>query len=373
MEVAAELILAASAAVYGAALLRIYVGLGRLQVPSEPKQFPSATVLVAARNEEASIGRCLEFLAKQDYPGPFEILVLNDGSTDRTAEVVRAAMATEPRIGILDVPEATDGSAPKKNALSAGIARTEGDLVFVTDADCVVHPGWMRSLASHFSEDVGLVTGAVFLPRERGLLAAMRNLDFAAYSYCSAGAMASGWPLIATAMNLAYRRIAFEQAGGFGKNASVTSGDDDLLLHGIVSRTSWKPAFALGPHTVVETDPVDSVGSFLNQRMRWASKAFRYPPGMTLFLVSAFLLYAGLLVGLPLAIWGVWGSTIPIVAAVVKVSVDALVVFRGGSLFGRRTLVWAFFPAEILHLPYILIASLGGALRLFRWKGRRAA
>jgi cellulose synthase/poly-beta-1,6-N-acetylglucosamine synthase-like glycosyltransferase len=367
----AELVLGVSAAGYAAALLRMYAGLGRLRV-HESQEFPSATVLVAARNEEDTIGPCLESLTRQDYPGSFDILVLNDSSSDRTAAVVRDAMTRNPRVRLLEVTPATDGTAAKKHALAAGVAATDGDLVFVTDADCVVPPGWMRSLAGCFSEEVGLVTGAVFLPPGTGLMVAMRNLDFAAYSFCSAGAMASGWPLLATAMNLAYRRVAFQEAGGFGGHAHVTSGDDDLLLHGIVSRTRWKPAFAFGAGTVVTTAPVDSLGSFLNQRMRWASKAFRYPPGMMLFLIAAFLLYAGLLVGLPLVFTGLWGSVVPLAAAATKLLVDGLVIVRGCRLFEKRDLLWAFAPAELLHLPYILVASLGGALGLFRWKGRKS-
>lgn len=366
-----SLLLYAAVAGYALALVRIFVGLGRLREGSAAAR-PSATVLVAARNEEKNIGGCLEALQAQDYGGEFEILVLDDGSTDKTAHVVGDAERLDPRIRLIPIPAATDDTAPKKHALLTGLAASHGEFVFVTDADCVVPAGWMSGLASHFEDGIGLVTGAVFLPDAAGLVGRMRNLDFAAYTFCSAGAMAAGWPLIATAMNLAYRREAFESAGGFGRDSHVLSGDDDLLLHTIVRETPWRAAFAYGPEVVVETKPVTTVSGFLNQRMRWASKAFRYPPGMTLFLIAAFLTYAGILVGLPLYAAGLWSSSAPLVAAGVKLVADALVVFRGSARFGLRGLRRAFLPAQILHLPYILAASIGGAMGLFRWKGRGA-
>ncbi|MBO6574728.1 MAG: glycosyltransferase [Rhodothermales bacterium] len=362
-----EVVLGLAFVVYAAGLLRIFVGLGRLR-PGMSDERPAATVLVAARNEEKNIVACLNALQEQDYPAPFEVLVLNDSSTDRTAERVAEFSSRDPRIRLLNVPPAVDDTAPKKHALLCGLQASNGELVFVTDADCVVRPRWMSHLASHFEPGVGLVTGAVFFPTERSLIARMRSLDFAAYTFCAAGAMASGWPLIATAMNLAYRREAFEEAGGFGRDAHIRSGDDDLLLHTIVRETDWRAAFA--PEEWVLTKPERSVGGFLNQRMRWASKAFRYPPGMTAFLVAAFVLYGTLLAGLPMWLFGAWpGVAIP-AAAAGKVLVDALVIWRGARVFHKRELLGAFLPAELVHLPYILLASVGGAMGLFRWKGR---
>lgn len=370
MEVA-QGILAIAALGYGVSLLRIWYGLGLLR-SGKVQDRPSATVLVAARNEEQSIGACLDALVQQDYQGSFEIVVLNDRSTDSTGEIVRARAAKNPSIRLIDITPATDGTTPKKHALRTGLANSQGELLFVTDADCVVPRGWMSHLASHFDDGVGLVTGAVFLPQSRGMVQRMLNLDFAAYSYCSAGAMKTGWPLIATAMNLAYRRAAFEEAGGFGHNRKVLSGDDDLLLHAIVRRTDWTAAFAYGADSIVHTQPVASASEFLNQRMRWASKAFRYPPGMTAFLAAAFLLYAGLLFGLPLVLLGIVPPGVVVPAAILKIAVDILVVARGAQRFGQPLHATVWLPAQVLHLPYILVASIGGALGLFRWKGRKA-
>lgn len=370
MEVAQGL-LAIAALGYGVSLLRIWYGLGLLR-PGQAQARPAATVLVAARNEERSIGACLDALVQQDYEGAYEIVVLNDQSTDSTGDIVRSRAAENPSIRLIDVTPATDDTTPKKHALRTGLANTDGELVFVTDADCVVPRRWMSQLASHFDDGVGLVTGAVFLPRARGAFRRMLNLDFAAYSYCSAGAMRTGWPLIATAMNMAYRRAAFEEAGGFGVHGRVLSGDDDLLLHAIVRRTDWTAAFAFGADSIVHTQAVANASEFLNQRMRWASKAFRYPPGMTGFLVAAFVLYAGLLVGLPLAFLGLAPAGVVLPAAVLKVTADILVVTRGSQRFGKPMHASVWLPAQILHLPYILVASIGGTLGLFRWKGRKA-
>ncbi len=119
---------------------------------------PNVSVVVAARDEEDTIQRCLRALLAQDYPlERFEIIVVDDGSTDRTAARIRA-MASEP-VRLLSTTAACGHSGSKKAALTLGIEAARGDIILTTDADCLVPPSWITGMVRYFEADVGLVIG----------------------------------------------------------------------------------------------------------------------------------------------------------------------------------------------------------------------
>lgn len=102
-------------------------------------EHPSISAVVPARNEEAAIAACVESLAKQ--PQIKQVLVVDDRSTDRTAEIVRALQGKIPHLELLDAGELPDGWAGKNNAAWAGAQRAAGDWLLFTDADAVLLDG----------------------------------------------------------------------------------------------------------------------------------------------------------------------------------------------------------------------------------------
>ena len=118
----------------------------------EPVEFPLVSVLIPARDEENNIGRCLDGLIRQDYPH-FEILVLNDHSTDHTADVVRTFSQQNPRVKLFDGEQLPEGWTGKNWACHQLSRIAGGDILIFTDADnihsrgAVSHTvGWMQKL-----------------------------------------------------------------------------------------------------------------------------------------------------------------------------------------------------------------------------------
>lgn len=92
-------------------------------------------MLVAAYNEAASIKDTLVSIALQKYPGPLQVIVINDGSQDNTADIVRQAEAKYPWLALLDLKK----NAGKANALNQGLKIAEHALIITVDADSYLH------------------------------------------------------------------------------------------------------------------------------------------------------------------------------------------------------------------------------------------
>lgn len=103
--------------------------------PGPPPNAPMLSVVVAAKDEEECIEGCLRSMLGQDYPN-FEIIVCNDRSTDRTAEIVRRVSAEDPRVRLVNITHLPEGWAGKCNAMQTGIAAASGQWLCMIDADC---------------------------------------------------------------------------------------------------------------------------------------------------------------------------------------------------------------------------------------------
>ena len=144
-------------------LLNLILNLRSLRVPRVdsrlPQPAPLVSVLIPARNEEDNIATCLESLKKQDYPN-FEVLVLDDNSSDGTAAVVRRLAEGDPRIRLLRGQPLPEGWAGKPFACHQLAQEAKGDWLLFIDADTSYAPHMLRSVLELAMEmKVSLLSG----------------------------------------------------------------------------------------------------------------------------------------------------------------------------------------------------------------------
>ena len=114
----------------------------------DDKSLPFVSVIIPARNEEGKIGRCIDSILKQDYPN-FEVVIINDRSTDRTGDIIGEFAAKDKRIKFVQGKEAPDGWIGKCNALANAVGYASGEFFIFTDADTFHQPNSIRDAISH--------------------------------------------------------------------------------------------------------------------------------------------------------------------------------------------------------------------------------
>ena len=330
------------------------------------------SIVVAARDEEKHIGNCLAALSAQQYPKQkYEIVVVDDRSTDRTSEIVDKWVQQTDKVRLLHVGPEPSPLVGKKRALDLGIRHSRGEIILTTDADCSPKSTWLRGMVAYFEPKVGLVTGYTYT-EERGEKVSfpqkLRSLERIAVAAVAAGSIGLGRGLTCTGQNLAYRRQAYLEVGGFSKIGHLRSGDDDLFVQLIDRYTKWEKRYSFSKETHVRSIAPERIEQYVQQEKRRTSKVFLYSPWLITCLISTYGFYVLLLVTLGLSFF-FWNQMyIAWIVFGIKTTMELSLLLRISSLLNRKDLL-AFFPvAMFLHIPYLIIFGMWGTVGTYRWK-----
>lgn len=358
-------ILCGSGAVYIALLVALWWGLTRVR-PATASGRPTVAIVVAARNEARNIDACLDHLARQDYPEDLtRVVVVDDASTDDT--FTRAEQWRERLPGLQVVrTETCRYRCRKKSAVDLGIRSSESDLILTTDADCRPPPTWISSVAACFEPDVGVVIGHAPLVPRGNVVQTLLAFQSTVVSALSAGSAGLGFPLTCTGRNLAYRRAAYRQVGGFEGIGHIVGGDDVLLMRRIAGQTPFRARFQPARESHVPSD-VHETGLFRRQ-IRYQSKAVHAGTPVLVLALGIYLFHLALAVGPAMA----WArpdlqQTLGMLLAL-KAATDGAFLWRAHRLLG------APFPAiwlpivELVTIPYVVLFFAIGSLGSPRWK-----
>ncbi len=353
----------------------IVAGLKKLrlrQTASSPEK-PQISVIVAARNEELNIGRCLRSLVEQNYPlGLFEVIIVDDRSTDETAAIVRNYQLKYPFISLVSINKIASDLPPKKNALNEAIKRSRFDILAFTDADCVPPPIWLSSIAREFLPDVGVVAGycpmAQRFPRtlfEGWFDSFLRYIEVKKWVGAAAG-VGLGNAYLSSGGNLAYRKRVFHEVGGYESIKHSVSGDDDLFIQLIQRETRWRIRYMISRESSVETAPPPSLAFFISQQRRHFSAAAYYPLRMKI-VFGLIHSYNALAVLLLFAYPPIGGA-----ALAAKFIIDSFIFYKGSALFGNTGLRRSVVPLEIASILYNSFIGPLGFVGTISWKGNKS-
>ena len=339
----------------------------------EKTQQPFVSIVIAAKDEQTNIGRCLDSLLTQDYPGDkFDIFVVDDCSEDRTAEIVRTYAARLPKVHLLQVKLPSEDLPGKQHALAVGIEGSRGEIILTTDANCTIPSEWISKTAAFFSPEVGLVAGFTIL-EAKGLFAKLQCLDLLHLLTISWGATGIGKPTSAMGKNLGFRRRAYEEIGGY-QGLGVALSEELALLKAIHDTHLWRIRFIADPSQTTTASPVKSFPEFLNQRKRWTLAGLKR---ISLFgqfvLVTAFC--SRILVIILLLLSPLRGNYLGLAATVFLVISlsDFLILFRSIVRLKRKDLLKyspLMFPFQLFYQSIVGTLVLLGRRQLY-WRGRK--
>ena len=232
------------------------------------------SILIPARNEEANIGPLLKDIMAQYYPPELmEVIVIDDHSTDRTADIASSFKGVT-CISLSDFTEAKFLNAYKKKAIEIAIQQSNGELIITTDADCRMCQYWVRSIVRYYETyRHQLIASPVLFTTDARWFQTFQSIDFTAMQGITGALSATHSGTMCNGANLAYTRKAFNAVNGFNGIDDIASGDDMLLMHKIEQQFPRKTSYLKCKDAIVYTSPMPTLKTFLQQRTRWASKA----------------------------------------------------------------------------------------------------
>jgi len=367
------LVIGIATAIYSGVLGTFMIGLRRLprngRVSHE--KWPTVSIIVPARNEAEVLELTLKSLLAQNYSGDWEIVVVDDRSTDSTPAILAILAQSESRIKVLTITEKNPPS-PKKNALAKGIAASKSEIIVTTDADCTYGSGWLQGMVSYMTEQVGVVAGLTIfdLPSDSvPIWQKVQWLDFFVQNFLAAGSMGLNHPASCNGSNLAFRREVYQKISGWGNHARIVSGDDVLFAQRVGLETDWQVVFAPSPETVVRSLPVETFRELMHQRLRWASKGLTYRGSMLTFLFGIYAYYLCLIASPFIAYF--YPSSAPWILGILlgKTLVDFVVVRQGCAVFRQERLLPYFMPFALFQTFFVPYFGIAGLLLPYRWKG----
>ncbi len=244
-------------------------------IPETPLLPFPISVVICARNEAANLEQNLPRWLEQDYP-KFELIVVDDASTDATANVLESFQQRDPRLKIIRLNEKKGGG--KKYALSCGIEAAAFDWLLLTDADCappgdrwietmqegVVRNGDATEIVLGFAPDFRRICWLNIFIRYDTVWTAVQYFSFAL----------AGKPYMGVGRNLMYKKELFRRADGFRAHSHIASGDDDLFINQVA--TAKNTAVMLDDKTFMYSNPKENWQDFSRQKSRRLSAGVKY-------------------------------------------------------------------------------------------------
>ncbi len=333
------------------------------------------SVIVPARNEEVLLPRLIHCLERQNT-NRFEIVLVNDRSDDRTPEIMHEFADRYPgRVRVVTLVEDPPPGNPKQRALAEGVKAATGDLLLLTDADCWLPVDWVRTMSRPFrSHDVGIVFGPVIpgvkgLDRRAGFLDWYQGFDQVFRYQYTAGAAGLGSPSGGYGNNLAVRRAALEDAGGFeGLRYSQT--EDAQLISQVRETGRWSIRSVRSRGARVVPAPETNLRALLRQSIRWSTGGLFAPDVNTRLSYGVVILY--LTISMILLPFAALDSALAIPAAGSFVSMMMLGVLAG-AMSRPGTWYWAtVLPNTLISMVTYSLVTLLTLVRVpVSWKGQR--
>ena len=319
---------------------------------STNSHLPPVSVIVCAKNEADNLIKFLPTILEQDYPN-FEVIVVNDASTDDSDMVLSNMKIKYPQLYYTSIPLDIRFSHTKKLAVNIGIKAAKYEHLLFTDADCLpMSNQWIRLMIAGFGEQgKELVVGYSPYKKEKGMLNrfvryetfwnGVQYLGFALMGKCYMG----------VGRNMAYTKSLFNKNNGFSKHIYVASGDDDLFINEVSTKTNTAVVFT--PDSQTSSLAVRHFGDWLLQKARHLSTAPLYKKGNVRLLliepVSRQIVWVLSLYSI------IFNTFVPIGAGVlfIKLLVQLIVLSRAAKKVGERKIYWASLLLDF-YIPFIL-------------------
>ncbi len=327
-------------------------------------------VIIAIRNEERSILQLLELLSDQSYvKSNYRIIVVDDHSNDNSATIVKDFFGKHLSLkGILLSAE----SEGKKAAISQAIRHSTAELILTTDGDCTIGKNWIRSMVEPFSDqNISFVAGPVLLTGGNGLIALLQRMEMIGLTGIAGASILKHRAMMCNGANLCFRKSAYEKVQGYS-GSSFASGDDTQLMRKFHSEDPKQLTFVRSVSALVKSHSEKNLGSFWQQRRRWATKIPFTLSFFTVFIaIVSWLVHSGLLVGLIFSFFYPSILLFFLIAVALKFFTEILFLKRVGRDLDQKTNSLLILLIQPFYWLYITLVGIAVPFATYEWKGRK--
>lgn len=363
-------------------ILIYYYLKGWLKTPSHntrKKDLPNskATIVVSVRNEEANVVNCLKSILNQKIPANyFEIIVVNDFSTDRTLDEIAKVEAENLSVYRLRefFPPEYAQIPNKKRAITLAVSKAKYDVVITADGDCIYPEYWLLSMLQYYDRTKRkLITAPVNYVKKEGFWNDFLMMDLAAMIGVTAGSIAQSKPVMANGANMLFEKEAFYKVNGYEGNDHIPSGDDIFLLQKINHYYKDAVGFIKNDSAIAVTLPPATFSDFLQQRIRWTSKSSKMADKKVKFVLLLNYLFCliafSTLFILPFFDIVLLGAGLMILG--LKMVVDFIFFSNILAFYNRTNLLKWLFAIELMHIVYVTVMGFLAIFGTYSWKGRK--
>ncbi|MEH6534984.1 MAG: glycosyltransferase [Psychroserpens sp.] len=331
------------------------------------------SVVIPFRNEAENLPILIESISTLNYPkSMFEIIFVDDESTDDSAEKINKNSFDIKSIDISVIKNKRTSKSPKKDAITSAINSAKYDWIVTTDADCLLPKYWLDVFDGYIQKNSpNLLVAPISFGTVSSFFERFQLLDILSLQGASIGGFGIKKPFLCNGANLAYRKDFFKDINGFEGNAHIASGDDIFLLEKAVKHDINKVKYIKSEQVIVQTNPESNFKSLKSQRVRWAAKTSSYKNLFGKFTGLVVLLMNALLVCLPvLYLLQIVNLKTVIYIVFIKFLIDFLLVFKTARYFGQEHYLSSYLFSSLLYPFFSVYIAFISMFKGYKWKGR---
>lgn len=329
------------------------------------------SVLIAVKNEEENIKQLLTDLNQQNY-SYFEVIIINDASTDKTLQIL-TNFSPSFSLKVIDLKAEEKEVLYKKGALLKGLEQAKGELILTTDGDCRVGKNWIKIYSDFYKEkEAKFIAGPVTFYDEKTLFERIQTIEFSSLIGSGASFLQVGYPNMCNGANLAYQKSMIEELNAYEGNEQIASGDDEFLMHKIFEKYPKDVHFLKSEKAIVQTKAHTSIKNFYYQRKRWASKWNQYQFNYITLLAVGVLLFNFLLsIGFILAIFDLISYSYLLLGLFVRMAIDYLYLLDVNKFLGKKIKYLDFIILSVVYMYYVaFFGIIVNITTKYQWKNQ---
>lgn len=327
---------------------------------------PFVSVIIPARNEENNIRQCIESVSMCNYSNNnYEIIAVNDRSDDNTGKILNDLAENIPNLKVIHKTQTCNNPnlLGKPGALKAGIDNSLGEIIMMTDADCIVKPNWIRSIASQFcDESVGLIPSFTNIQGSR-VFDKIQAVEWIYMHSMACAGLGLNQALGCFGNNLSVRKVDYQKTGGYEKIPfSVT---EDLALIKSITSIGKEARYKCSEDSAVSTNPCNNFLEYIRQHRRWAIGGLDLGWRAAFFVLASISIWAGVILSLLIELpW------LGIGFILLRIIGDAMIILPATIKLNKKGLIKWIAPSVLFFMIIELIIPVLIIDRRTKWKGQ---